>query len=48
MTALSRALLIGTPLLLLLLAGASWLVVGSTLRPIAALRRGAADGHRHG
>jgi signal transduction histidine kinase len=41
MTALSRALLVGTPLLLLLLAGATWLVVGSTLRPIAALRRGA-------
>jgi signal transduction histidine kinase len=32
---------VGTPLLLLLLAGATWLVVGSTLRPIAALRRGA-------
>ena len=41
MMALSRALLVGTPLLLLLLAGATWLVVGSTLRPIAALRRGA-------
>lgn len=40
-TALSRALLVGTPVLLLLLAGATWLVVGSTLRPIAALRRGA-------
>ncbi|MBO0775176.1 MAG: HAMP domain-containing histidine kinase [Actinobacteria bacterium] len=37
----NRALLLGTPLLLVLLAGASWLVVGSTLRPIAALRRGA-------
>jgi len=41
MRALSRALVVGTPLLLLLLAGATWLVVGSTLRPIAALRRGA-------
>jgi signal transduction histidine kinase len=41
MMALRRALLVGTPLLLLLLAGATWLVVGSTLRPIAALRRGA-------
>jgi signal transduction histidine kinase len=41
MTALTRALIVGTPLLLLLLAGATWLVVGSTLRPIAALRRGA-------
>ena len=40
-SALTRALLIGTPLLLLLLAGASWLVVGTTLRPIAELRRGA-------
>ena len=39
--ALTRALLIGTPVLLLLLAGASWLVVGTTLRPIAELRRGA-------
>jgi len=41
MATLSRALLVGTPVLLLLLAGATWLVVGSTLRPIAALRRGA-------
>jgi signal transduction histidine kinase len=41
MMALTRALLIGTPLLLLLLAGVTWLVVGSTLRPISALRRGA-------
>jgi signal transduction histidine kinase len=41
MMALGRALVVGTPLLLLLLAGATWLVVGSTLRPIAALRRGA-------
>jgi signal transduction histidine kinase len=41
MTALGRALIVAMPLLLLLLAGATWLVVGSTLRPIAALRRGA-------
>ncbi|HKA94722.1 MAG TPA: HAMP domain-containing protein, partial [Streptosporangiaceae bacterium] len=41
MVALTRALLVGTPLLLLLLAGVTWLVVGSTLRPISALRRGA-------
>lgn len=41
MMTLSRALVVGTPVLLLLLAGATWLVVGSTLRPIAALRRGA-------
>ena len=40
-SALTRALLVGTPLLLALLAGATWLVVGSTLRPISALRRGA-------
>jgi signal transduction histidine kinase len=38
-----RALLVGTPLLLVLLAGTTWLVVGSTLRPIAALRRGAQE-----
>ncbi len=39
----TRALLVGTPLLLLLLAGATWLVVGSALRPITALRRGAQE-----
>jgi signal transduction histidine kinase len=38
---LTRGLLVGTPLLLLFLAGVTWLVVGSTLRPISALRRGA-------
>ena len=48
LAALTRALLIGTPLLLLLLAGASWLVVGTTLRPIAELRRGAQDVTRTG
>jgi signal transduction histidine kinase len=42
-TALGRALIVGTPLLLLLLAGATWLVVGYTLRPISALRRGAQE-----
>jgi len=41
MRTLTGALLVGTPLLLLLLAGVTWLVVGSTLRPISALRRGA-------
>jgi signal transduction histidine kinase len=41
--ALTRDLLVGTPLLLLLLAGATWLVVGSALRPISALRRGAQE-----
>jgi signal transduction histidine kinase len=45
---LTRALLIGTPLLLLVLAGAIWLVVGTTLRPIAELRRGAQDVTRTG
>lgn len=38
-----RVLLVGTPLLVVLLAGASWMIVGRTLRPIAALRRGAAE-----
>lgn len=37
----SHVLVVGTPLLLVLLAGASWMVIGRTLRPIAALRRGA-------
>src|SRR5262249_54315206 len=41
MGTLTGGLLVGTPLLLLLLAGVTWLVVGSTLRPISALRRGA-------
>jgi signal transduction histidine kinase len=40
---LARALLIGTPLLFGLLALVTWLVTGYTLRPIAALRRGAAE-----
>ncbi len=40
---LARALIIGTPLLFGLLALATWLVTGYTLRPIAALRRGAAE-----
>ena len=42
---LTRALLIGTPLLLALLAAASWLIAGSTLRPVTELRRGAAGHH---
>ena len=45
---LARVLVIGTPLLLLLLAGACWLIVGSTLRPIAELRRGAEEVTRTG
>ena len=39
--AVTHALVIGTPVLLVLLAWVTWLVVGSTLRPISALRRGA-------
>ena len=48
LTTLGHALIIGTPVLLVLLAGASWLIVGSTLRPIAELRRGAQDVTRTG
>lgn len=40
-SAVERILLIGTPLLLVVLAGASRLIIGSALRPITALRRGA-------
>ncbi len=40
---LARALAVGTPLLLGLLALVTWLVTGYTLRPIAELRRGAAE-----
>jgi signal transduction histidine kinase len=39
----AKALFIGTPLLFVLLAMAIWLVTGYTLRPIAELRRGAAQ-----
>ena len=39
----SRVLFVGTPLLIVLLAVASWLIIGRTLRPITALRRGAAE-----
>jgi signal transduction histidine kinase len=42
-SALSHALLLVTPVLLLLLAWVVWLVVGSALRPIAGLRRGAQE-----
>ena len=48
LTTVGHALIIGTPVLLVLLAGASWLIVGSTLRPIAELRRGAQDVTRTG
>jgi signal transduction histidine kinase len=40
---LARVLVIGTPLLFGLLAVATWLLTGYTLRPIAELRRGAAE-----
>jgi signal transduction histidine kinase len=39
----AHLLIIGTPLLIVLLAAASWVIIGRTLRPIAALRRGAAE-----
>jgi signal transduction histidine kinase len=38
----AHALVFGTPVLFVVFIGAIWLVVGSTLRPIGALRRGAA------
>jgi signal transduction histidine kinase len=40
---LVKVLAVGTPLLFGLLALATWLLTGYTLRPIAALRRGAAE-----
>ncbi|WP_214409120.1 sensor histidine kinase [Sphaerisporangium fuscum] len=43
LTTTIHMLLVGTPILLVLLAGASWVIIGRTLRPIAALRRGAAE-----
>jgi signal transduction histidine kinase len=43
LTTLARVLVIGTPLLFGLLAVATWLLTGYTLRPIAELRRGAAE-----
>jgi signal transduction histidine kinase len=43
LTTLARALIIGAPLLFGVLALAIWLVTGYTLRPIAELRRGAAE-----
>ena len=41
LSVVERALLVGTPLLFGLFTGAIWLAVGSTLRPITLLRRGA-------
>ena len=43
LSVVARALIIGTPVLLLVFTGAIWLVTGVTLRPIGALRRGAAQ-----
>jgi signal transduction histidine kinase len=42
LSVVAKALVFGTPLLFLLFTGAIWLAVGSTLRPIDLLRRGAA------
>ncbi|HYZ54843.1 MAG TPA: histidine kinase dimerization/phospho-acceptor domain-containing protein, partial [Streptosporangiaceae bacterium] len=39
----AHSLLVGTPALLLLMTWVIWLITGSTLRPIAALRRGAEE-----
>jgi signal transduction histidine kinase len=43
LSVVAKALVLGTPLLFILFTGAIWLAVGSTLRPIGLLRRGAAD-----
>jgi signal transduction histidine kinase len=43
LSVVARALAFGTPLLFILFTGAIWLAVGSTLRPIGLLRRGAAN-----
>ncbi|MFL6161843.1 MAG: ATP-binding protein [Jatrophihabitantaceae bacterium] len=40
---LQRALLVGGPLIVVAMAALTWWVVGLTLRPVAALRRGAAE-----
>ncbi|MGH3293488.1 MAG: sensor histidine kinase [Trebonia sp.] len=42
LSVVARALVIFTPVLFLAFTGAIWLVTGSTLRPVGALRRGAA------
>jgi signal transduction histidine kinase len=41
LTTVAHVLVVGTPLLLALMIWVSWLLTGSTLRPITALRRGA-------
>ena len=43
LSVVAKALVFGTPLVFILFTGAIWLAVGSTLRPIGLLRRGAAD-----
>ncbi|HTZ44448.1 MAG TPA: ATP-binding protein [Jatrophihabitans sp.] len=40
---LQKALLFGGPLIVMAMAGLTWWVVGLTLRPVTALRRGAAE-----
>jgi signal transduction histidine kinase len=42
LSVVAKALIFGTPLLFILFTGATWVAVGSTLRPIGLLRRGAA------
>jgi signal transduction histidine kinase len=42
LSVVAKALVFGTPLVFILFTGAIWLAVGSTLRPIDLLRRGAA------
>jgi len=42
LTVVAHALIFGTPVLFIVFVGAIWLAVGSTLRPIDLLRRGAA------
>ena len=42
LTVVARGLLVGTPVLFALFTWVTWLVVGSTLRPVGALRRAAA------
>ena len=42
LSVVAKALVFGTPLVFVLFTGAIWLAVGSTLRPIDLLRRGAA------
>jgi signal transduction histidine kinase len=42
LTVVARGLVVGTPVLFALFTWVTWMVVGSTLRPVGALRRGAA------